>query len=70
MLRAQYIAYSYEDMFLSDDLERDIQVDELALRRGDILFRDDKNWKIEAIRIQKIPLGITIWIYLVGAPVN
>jgi hypothetical protein len=69
---AKNIVYRYSDNVLSDDLEIDL-TGELTFKKGDVILRSGKNWKIDSVHSEQYINDlrmVTIWVYLVDVPVN
>jgi hypothetical protein len=73
MIPAKNIVYSYADKREFDELEVDM-TGELSFKKGDIITRNWRTWKVESIHLHteaedaaSIP---TLWVLLVNAPVN
>lgn len=72
MASAKNIVYRYSDNVLSDDLEIDL-TGELTFKKGDVILRSGKNWKIDSVHSEQYINDlrmVTIWVYLVDVPVN
>ena len=72
MTSARNIVYQYSDNIWSDDLEIDL-TGELMFKKGDIISRRGKNWKIDSVHSEQCINDlrmVTIWIYLVDVLVN
>jgi len=68
---ARKIVYQYSDTLWSDDLEIDL-TGELTFKKGDIIVRRGKNWKIDSVHSEQYinDPRMTIWVYLVDVLVN
>jgi len=69
---ARNIVYQYSDNLWSDDLEIDL-TGELTFKKGDIILRRGKNWKIDSVHSEQYINDlrmVTIWVYLVDVSVN
>jgi len=69
---AKNIVYQYLHTVCPDDLEVDL-TGELAFKRGDIIVRGGKHWRIDSVTVEDTTQELrrpTLWIYLIEAPVN
>jgi hypothetical protein len=68
---ARNIVYQYSDNIWADDLEIDL-TGELTFKKGDIILRRGKNWKIDSVHSEQYinDPRMTIWVYLVDVLVN
>lgn len=63
------IIYSYDDRELPDDLEVETK-NQLSLKKGDIITRHNRTWKIESLHHEPLNEESSVWMRLVQPPIN